>query len=114
MICLWKFSNDVLLPTGVFQPDISVSMGQAPTVVSNLVERFDRNREAYKNHSYNETQVRREFLDPFLEALGWDVANKGTVEESGVWLREDADGPNDHANGLRGTSTRSALPVGWS
>ncbi|MBS0165899.1 MAG: Eco57I restriction-modification methylase domain-containing protein [Nitrospira sp.] len=57
-------------------------MGQAPPIVSNLVERFDRNREAYKNHSYNETQVRREFLDPFFEALGWDVANKESYAEA--------------------------------
>ena len=34
-------------------------MGQATPIVSNLIERFERNREAYKNQSYNETQVRR-------------------------------------------------------
>jgi len=34
-------------------------MGQATPIVSNLTERFKRDREAYKNRSYNETQVRR-------------------------------------------------------
>jgi type I restriction-modification system DNA methylase subunit len=48
-----------------------------PKPVLNLVETFDRNIEAYKaNQLYNETQLRREFIDPFFEALGWDVTNK--------------------------------------
>jgi outer membrane lipopolysaccharide assembly protein LptE/RlpB len=44
-----------------------------PAEVANLVERFTRNRESYKSPAYNETQVRREFLDPLFKALGWDV-----------------------------------------
>jgi hypothetical protein len=48
----------------------------APQAVLDLIERFERNREAYKSPSYNETQLRREFLDPFFEALGWDVNNR--------------------------------------
>ena len=47
----------------------------APDAVLDLVERFARNREQYLNPAYNETQVRREFIDPFFEALGWDVDN---------------------------------------
>jgi predicted type IV restriction endonuclease len=47
-----------------------------PKVILDLVERFERNREAYKSGHYNETQVRREFLDPFFEALGWSIDNK--------------------------------------
>ena len=48
----------------------------APKEVVELVERFGQNFEAYKSGSYNETQLRREFLDPFFEILGWDVSNK--------------------------------------
>lgn len=48
----------------------------APKEVKELVERFERNLEEYKSGRYNETQLRREFLDPFFEALGWDVNNK--------------------------------------
>jgi transketolase N-terminal domain/subunit len=44
-----------------------------PAEVANLVERFTRNRESYKNPAYNETQVRREFLDPLFKALGWEM-----------------------------------------
>ncbi|KAF0132653.1 MAG: type IIS restriction enzyme Eco57I (endonuclease Eco57I) [Candidatus Saganbacteria bacterium] len=48
----------------------------APKQIIELVERFERNLEEYKSGRYNETQLRREFLDPFFEALGWDVNNK--------------------------------------
>ena len=41
-----------------------------PSQVIELVERFERNLEAYKSGQYNETQVRREFIDPFFMALG--------------------------------------------
>ncbi len=47
----------------------------APDIIAQLVERFDRNRDDYRSDRYNETQLRREFLDPFFDALGWDVNN---------------------------------------
>ncbi len=53
-----------------------------PTVIKELVERFDSNIKSYKSLSYNETQVRREFIDPFFEALGWDVSNKRSYAEA--------------------------------
>jgi hypothetical protein len=43
-----------------------------PAKVCELLERFDSNREAYLSN-YNETQVRGDFIAPFLEELGWDV-----------------------------------------
>jgi type I restriction-modification system DNA methylase subunit len=59
--------------------------------ISNLVERFERNIEAYHSPAYNETQLRREFIDPFFEALGWDVANKaGYAEQYKDVIHEDA------------------------
>ncbi|HJU05769.1 MAG TPA: hypothetical protein VJ692_11515 [Nitrospiraceae bacterium] len=39
-------------------------MGQVPTVITHLIDRFKRNAESYKSQGYNETQLRREFLDP--------------------------------------------------
>jgi hypothetical protein len=63
----------------------------APQAVLDLVERFERNRDAYKSPSYNETQLRREFLDPFFEALGWDVNNRqGYAEAYKDVIHEDA------------------------
>jgi len=44
--------------------------------ITELVEKFSRNIDEYKNPKYNETSVRIEFVNPFWEALGWDVHNK--------------------------------------
>jgi len=41
----------------------------APDSVKRLVDRFDQNRKVYLSGSYNETQIRREFLNPFCDAL---------------------------------------------
>jgi type I restriction-modification system DNA methylase subunit len=63
----------------------------APQIILELIERFERNSEAYKSGNYNETQVRREFIDPFFEALGWDVNNKaGNAEAYKDVIHEDA------------------------
>ena len=63
----------------------------APSQVKDLVERFDRNLDAYRSGQYNETQVRIEFIDPLFEALGWDVQNrKGYAEAYKDVIHEDA------------------------
>jgi predicted type IV restriction endonuclease len=56
-----------------------------------LLDRFDRNKDAYRSGQYNETQVRREFIEPFFELLGWDVTNKqGYAEAYKDVIPEDA------------------------
>jgi hypothetical protein len=66
-------------------------MKEALRKISDLVDRFERNIEAYRSPAYNETQLRREFIDPFFEALGWDVANKaGYAEQYKDVVHEDA------------------------
>ncbi len=50
-----------------------------------LIEKFEEQLSYYKTIDYNETQVRRDFIDPFFAALGWDVENKNGEPES---LRE--------------------------
>ena len=47
-----------------------------PDLISQLVQRFEDNSDAYRSRNYNEAQLRQEFLNPFFEALGWDVTNK--------------------------------------
>jgi len=39
-----------------------------------LVEQYVRERDQYvrSTSTYNETQLRADFLDPLLEILGWD------------------------------------------
>ena len=49
---------------------------EAKQKVRELAQRFRYNLDVYKKSAYNETQVRREFIDPFFEALGWDVENR--------------------------------------
>ncbi|MCK9418725.1 MAG: N-6 DNA methylase [Nitrospirae bacterium] len=62
-----------------------------PKEIADLIERFERNRESYMSGAYNETQLRREFLDPFFSALGWDVENKqGYAEAYKDVIHEDA------------------------
>lgn len=50
-------------------------MSSAPSKIIELVEKYERGIENYRSSSYNETQVRREFIDPMFGALGWDVDN---------------------------------------
>lgn len=66
-------------------------MAKAPEAVLKLVERFERNREAYESGGYNETQVRVELIDPLFIALGWDVHNEaGYADAYKDVVHEDA------------------------
>jgi type I site-specific restriction endonuclease len=53
-----------------------------PEKIIRLVERFDENLDAYKQGRYNETQVRREFIDPLFQSLGWDVDSHKQLAEA--------------------------------
>ena len=62
----------------------------APVSVIALIERFKQNLADYRSGKYNETQLRREFLDPFFKTLGWDVDNeKGYAEAYKDVIHED-------------------------
>jgi len=64
---------------------------EAKQNIKKLVERFRYNLDVYKKSTYNETQVRIEFIDPFFEAMGWDVGNKqGHAEQYKDVVHEDA------------------------
>lgn len=63
----------------------------APDRIKKLTETFDYNLESYKKGIYNETQTRREFIDPLFEELGWDVVNRqGYAEAYKDVIHEDA------------------------
>ena len=63
----------------------------APQEVIDLIERFERNHDTYRSHEYNETETRREFIDPFFKALGWDIDNnQGYAEAYKDVVHEDA------------------------
>ena len=62
----------------------------APDPILSLVERFEFHRQAYILGKYNETQLRREFVDKFFSSLGWDVDNnKGFSEKYKEVLHEE-------------------------
>ncbi len=50
--------------------------------ISELVERFEEQLVSYKKADYNETLTRRDFIDPFFKALGWDVDNEEGYAQS--------------------------------
>ncbi|MBK9161635.1 MAG: Eco57I restriction-modification methylase domain-containing protein [Nitrosomonadales bacterium] len=63
----------------------------APKEVLKLIENFEHNLDAYRGGKYNETQVRRDFIDPFFKALGWDMDNSaGYAETYRDVIHEDA------------------------
>ena len=53
-----------------------------PAPVLALIERFERNLDAYTRGGYNEAQVRTEFIDPLFIALGWDLRNEQGYAEA--------------------------------
>ncbi|HSA11090.1 MAG TPA: hypothetical protein P5205_12040 [Candidatus Paceibacterota bacterium] len=81
-----RFYPSVVTPKTLnFPPSpktLPAQMAQPPPAVLDLVQRFDRNRDAYKSPHYNETQLRREFLDPLFKSLGWDVDNEQGYAEA--------------------------------
>lgn len=50
--------------------------------IKDLVERFSEQFDSYKNTAYNETLTRRDFIDPFFKALGWDIDNENGYAET--------------------------------
>ncbi len=57
-------------------------METAPSEIDKLVHRFADQRTEYESGKYKETSVRVEFIDPLLEALGWDIKNKNGASET--------------------------------
>lgn len=49
---------------------------KAKALVSALVESFKNNLHDLKDNSYKETQLRNDYLNPLLMALGWDINNE--------------------------------------
>ncbi len=58
--------------------------------IKDLVDRFEEQVASYKKSDYNETLARRDFIDPFFKALGWDVDNsQGYAEAYREVIHED-------------------------
>ena len=44
--------------------------------INELVDKYKSRKKDYLASSYNETQLRNDFLNPLFELLGWDIENK--------------------------------------
>jgi hypothetical protein len=53
-----------------------------PERVLELVARFLEHRDTYLDPAYKEARLRVEFLNPFFEALGWDISNRQGYSEA--------------------------------
>lgn len=53
----------------------------APPELKVLIEKFNRNYKQYSSQEYKEAELRKEFIDPLFELLGWDMANKQEYAE---------------------------------
>lgn len=74
-----------------FENALAKTANPTPAGILALVERFDEHRDAYHSGRYNETQLRRDFLDPFFKELGWDIDNaQGYAEAYRDVIHEDA------------------------
>jgi hypothetical protein len=63
----------------------------APDSVLKLCEIFADHHEHFRSGNYNEFQLRKQFLDPLFEALGWDMANsQGLAPQYRDVIHEDA------------------------
>ena len=59
-------------------------------IIEDLVQRFEEQILSYKKSDYNEAQTRKDFIDPFFKALGWDMDNsQGHAEAYREVINED-------------------------
>jgi len=66
-------------------------MADAPVAILDLVTLFSDNYDDYKKSTFNETQLRRQFIDPMFEQLGWDISNKqGYAEQFKQVVHEES------------------------
>lgn len=50
--------------------------------ISELVKRFSDQYDVYSKGDYNETKTKKDFIDPFFKALGWDIDNTQGLAEA--------------------------------
>ncbi len=55
----------------------------APESLTQLVDKFERERERFRQPDYNEAQLREQFVNPFFRALGWDLGEQ-VLHEAGL------------------------------
>jgi hypothetical protein len=71
-----------LPPPAASVPLLRANLMPIPPSILERVETFRRNLDSYLAPDYKETELRREFLDPLFDALGWDVFNRAGHAEA--------------------------------
>lgn len=59
-----------------------LSKESAYKIIEELVLRFEEQHSSYKKADYNEALTRKDFIDPFFKALGWDMDNSNGYAEA--------------------------------
>ena len=59
-----------------------MSIRAARQKIEALIKKFDGEKDFYLSLQYNEMNARKQFIDPFWEAFGWDLGNIHEVELS--------------------------------
>ncbi len=76
--------------TTLFPPS-KAGKADVPQIIIDKVQQFDEHFDAYMSPGYSEAQLRIDFINPMLKALGWDVDNeKGYAEAYREVVYEDA------------------------
>ncbi|MEO8198813.1 MAG: N-6 DNA methylase [Thermoanaerobaculia bacterium] len=57
-------------------PELQATLEGFRDRMMELSQRFARQSARYRGPAYNEETARSEFISPFFEALGWDIANR--------------------------------------
>ncbi len=60
---------------------MATSREQAKKEIKKLIEKYERVKKAKQLRRYDEADTRRVFIEPFFQALGWDVYNEFTDRE---------------------------------
>ena len=70
--------------------------------IKQLIKKFSSNYSYYakSSSSYNETQARKDFIDPFFESLNWDLQNKKNLPNYAreVILEDSIESESTHQN----------------
>lgn len=80
--------------------------------IQNLVEKYRSDRTSCLKATYNETQLRNDYIDPLLKSFGWDVDNdkgktqflRDVIQEEYIEVEEEASKKNpDYTLRINGT-----------
>ena len=97
------YSASVQFPSHFFAPVTMAKKSETnvPSEIRDLVAKFAEHRETYHRPGYNEMQLRQDFPDPFLEAMGKDMIRRAGFTRQLKYVRL--------SNGIR----RSGQPLSW-